>query len=141
MKSAEDIQGLEYDWLASDSEGHVALFSTAGAGHAPREFLLDTDAHDAAIDAILAGPATTTARFAPTVAPGLKNTWALVAERGLFAFDCDPNGGPYRKVAAPQLPIRIESLPAAAVEVVSRIRLAVRFEHQTSLSAEDFGEL
>lgn len=52
-KSAEEIQGLELDWLRSDADGHVALFSTAGAGFAPAEFLRDTDAHDEAIDAVL----------------------------------------------------------------------------------------
>src|SRR5262245_52257163 len=49
-KSADEILGLEFDWLASDADGHVALFSTAGGGFAPDEFLSDTDAHDRAID-------------------------------------------------------------------------------------------
>jgi hypothetical protein len=31
-KAPEEILGLEFDWLASDADGHVALFSTAG-GH------------------------------------------------------------------------------------------------------------
>ena len=121
-KSAEDIRGREFDWLAVDSDGYVALFSTAGAGYAPAEFLRDTDAHDAAIEHILALSASTKARFAPQLAPGLKNTWLLVAERGLFAFDSDPTGGPYRLVAAPELPIRITGLPnsiAATVRLVS----------------------
>ena len=80
-KSAADIQGLEFDWLGSDEVGCVALFSTAGAGCAPAEFLRDTSAHDAAIEAVLALPASTTARFAPELAPGLPNTWRVVAER------------------------------------------------------------
>ena len=73
-KSAADIQGLEFDWLGSDEVGCVALFSTAGAGCAPAEFLRDTSAHDAAIEAVLALPASTTARFAPELAPGLPHT-------------------------------------------------------------------
>lgn len=100
-KSAEEILGLEFDWLASDADGFVALFSTAGGGYAPDEFLRDTDAYDAAIDVVLGSPASTVARFAPELPPGLKNTWRMVAERGLFAFDSDPHGGPYRMVAAP----------------------------------------
>ena len=64
------IRGFEYDWLASDGNEHVALFSTAGGGYAPDELRADTDAFDAAISAILAMPPTTTARFAPKVAAG-----------------------------------------------------------------------
>jgi len=139
-KSADDIKGLEYDWLGSDEDGHVALFSTAGAGYAPAEFLRDTDAHAAAIEAILALPASTTARFAPTVGPGCVNDWKLMAERGLYAFDSTPNGGPYRLVAAPAAPIRIDSLPAAAADVVLRLRLGLRFELATVITADHLRE-
>src|SRR4051794_13176045 len=101
-KSAEEILGFEFDWLASDAEGHVALFSTAGGGYAPPTFLRDVQAYDDAIDAILAAPASTSTRLAPELPPHCTNTWRLVAERGLFAFDSDVHGGSYRLVAAPQ---------------------------------------
>ena len=104
MKSADEIRGREYDWLARDDDGHVALFSTAGAGYAPVEFLWNTEAHDRAIQAILALPASTAARLAPELAANLENTWKLVAERGLFAFDCDPNGGPTAWSQSPWIP-------------------------------------
>ena len=55
-KLAAEIDGLKYDWLASDTDGHIGLFSTAGAGYAPEEFLRDTDAHDVAIGELLATP-------------------------------------------------------------------------------------
>lgn len=125
-KAPADILGLEYDWLGSDGNGCVALFSTAGAGYAPKAFLRDTDAHDVAIQAILALPATTEAKFAPDLAPGLINTWRLVAERGLYAYDCDPNGGPYRLVAAPAVPARVDSLPPAVANIA--VRCSLRFE-------------
>ena len=51
-KSASEIVGLEFDWLACDADGHVGFFSTAGGGCAPEAFLRDTDAFDAAIEAI-----------------------------------------------------------------------------------------
>ena len=130
-KSPADIQGMEYDWLGSDLGGCIALFSTAGAGYAPTEFLRDTDAHDSAIQAVLALPATTEARFFPHVAPGLVNTWRLVAERGLYAYDCDPNGGPYRLVAAPVVPAKADTLPPAVADVATKVRCPMRFETQT----------
>jgi hypothetical protein len=125
--SADEIQGFEFDWLASDNDGHVALFSTGGAGYAPDEFLRDTEAHHAAIDAILALPTSTVATFAPDVPAHLVNTWRLVAERGLYAFDCDPCGGPYELVAAPAAPIRADALPFAIAKIVGGIRVRLGF--------------
>jgi hypothetical protein len=58
--------------------------------------------HDEAIEAILARPAVTTARFAPDFPPDVVNIWRLAAERGLFAYDGELNGGPYRLNAAPE---------------------------------------
>ncbi|RKG76654.1 hypothetical protein D7W79_17330 [Corallococcus exercitus] len=43
-KTAKDISGYEFDWLACDGAGHVGFFSTAGGGHAPEAFLRDTEA-------------------------------------------------------------------------------------------------
>ena len=134
----EDVQGLEYDWLATDANGCVALFSTAGGGYAPAPFLEGTQAHDQAIATVLAGPPVTVAAFAPAIPPSLENTWQRAAERGLFAYDADPNGGPYRLVAAPQAPVRVEDLPAAVAAVARGNTLAgVSFAAARRLTRED----
>lgn len=136
-KTADDIAGLEFDWLASDADGAVGFFSTAGGGYAPDEFLRDTDAHDQAIEVILARPACTEARSEPEVAAGLPNTWRLMAERGVFAFDSDPNGGPYRLVAVPRDPIRVADLPERAASVARRIVFrTLRFSTSQELTAD-----
>jgi hypothetical protein len=120
-KTAQDIDGFEYDWVATDRDGHVALFTTAGGGYAPKQFLLDVDAHDAAIAALLGAPATTDALFAPVLGAGLDNTWKFIAERGIYAFDSDPNGGPYRLVSAPRRAVKLAELPP----LVSRIAVVL----------------
>lgn len=136
-KSAEEIAGLEYDWLARDAEGHVALFSTAGGGYAPSRFLHDTDAHDAAIDAIVALPPSTEVERAPELPPHLDNRWRSVAERGLFAFDSDPNGGAYRLVAIPMNAARIGELDALFPWVENLVALRyLRFAEQPVVSTE-----
>jgi hypothetical protein len=129
------ILGLEFDWLAVDSESHVAFFSTAGAGYAPAAFVEDTEAHSRAIDEILTMPVRTKALCERELAPGLVNTWRLVAERGVFAFDSDPLGGPYRLIARPDVPVRLAELPAAVAEVVQGVTLrTVRFDEARELS-------
>jgi hypothetical protein len=128
-KSPADVLGLEYDWLGMDATSRVALFSTAGGSHAPPAFLLDPDAHERAIDAVLAMPPCTTARFAPELPPNRVNTWKLAAERGLFAYDGDVHGGPYRLVAAPWVPVQFDQLPAGVRLVVQGLRFSrIRFE-------------
>jgi len=129
-----DVLGFEYDWLGCDTNGHVALFSTAGAGYAPEAFLCDVEAHDAAIQCILELPVTIEARFFPDIGPGCINTWRLVAERGLYAYDCNPNGGPYVLVAAPRVAVTANMLPAEVAEVATKVRCPVRFERQTVIT-------
>jgi hypothetical protein len=123
MTAKKDVHGYEYDWLAVDGEGLVGFFSTAGGGYAPEAYLQDIDAFDAAIDAILRLPATTEATCSREMPMGLVNTWRIMAERGLYSFDSDPLGGPYRLVAAPLKPMLLESLPAIVGVAVRRVTL------------------
>ena len=139
-KSAVEVQGFEYDWLACDAAGHVALFSTAGAGYAPPEFLADVELLDAAISELLARPISTEVTHVRAVAKGLPNTWGEVAKRGVFAFDSDPLGAPYSLVARPVHPILVHELPASIAAVVSRVRLeSLQFETARTIPTSDLG--
>jgi len=79
----EDIEGLEYDWLAVDADGFVGFFSTAGAGYVPSAFLRNVDAFDGAISAVLELPARSDAHCTRELPAGLTNTWRLVAESAI----------------------------------------------------------
>ncbi|NPC72863.1 hypothetical protein D7Y27_26440 [Corallococcus sp. AB004] len=122
-KTARDISGYEFDWIACDGVGHVGFFSTAGGGYAPEAFLQDTDAHETAIEAILALPGSTDGQTETQTLSPFHHTWQLMAARGVFAFDADPNGGPYRLEAAPANPIRVTDLPGPVATVARRITL------------------
>lgn len=136
-KTAEELLGFEYDWIASDADAHVALFTTAGGGFTPKALLQDVDDHEGAIESILSRPTTTTARIAPELAPHLENTWRAAAEHGLFAFDADANGGPYRLVAAPAQPITVADLPSRAARTAETAALTrLRFATSITISKE-----
>jgi len=127
--------GLDFDWLASDAEGFVALFSSGGGEIPPDAVLRDMDAQVRALEALLAAPASTRAVFAPT-APA-DNRWRGVAERGLFVYRCGPEGGPYRLAAAPETPVRALELPAGPALLVQVLRFGqLRFRHIHSVTAD-----
>jgi len=115
------ISGYEYDWLGSDADGRVALFSTAGFGFAPDSCLERGHDHEDAIALILLSKPSTPARFAPQIAAGLENTWRLMAERGLYAFDWDHAKDRYTLVAPPEIPVGLAALPIDAAMVARRI--------------------
>jgi hypothetical protein len=121
--SADDLRGLEFDWLAVDADGHVAFLSTAGGGLVPAG--VDPDAHDAALEAILSAPMRAPAAIAPDLGADLPNPWREMAERGVFGFDSSPVGGPYRKVAAPSRPVLLADLPLSMAAVA--VALGVSF--------------
>jgi hypothetical protein len=122
-KSATELLGWEFDWLGCDVDDHVALFSTAGGGYVPDEVLRDTDAHGEAIDAILGRSAAINAQFVPKLGFDCTDIWKNVAERGLFVFDADVNGGPYSLIAAPLVAVRVGQLPAIVGELLRRVAL------------------
>ena len=139
-KTRNDILGLEYDWLAVDQEGHVALFSTAGGGRAPQAVLEDTDVHDAGLDALMALEPHSSLRFGRELKVGLKNTWNEAARRGVFAFDSDPHGAPYQLVAAPKHPILLHEAPGPTAIAAGAVKLPhLRFTEMEQAETTDVG--
>ncbi len=84
-------EGLEYDWLGTDAEGHVALFTTAGGGLVPLGY--DPHDDDDAIEAAAESPTTSGATLAPTLGPDCRNLWRELAERGLHGFGASSTSG------------------------------------------------
>jgi len=130
------VRGFDYEWLASDALSHVGFFSTAGGGYVPEVCLEDVEAYDAAVEAILSMEAST--RYAPQVER--IDTWQRMAQRGVFAYDADYFGGPYRIVATPEHPIRLDALPVAVASVARRLTLShLRFSEMSEIEAELLG--
>lgn len=130
--SATDVLGFEYDWLARDADGYVALFCTAGGGYAPPGLLDDPDAHHAACEAALAMPQTTSGTLADE---DHQRVWLGMVERGAYVFDADSFGGDYRRIGAPNHPLNIDAFPAAVREVAIVIA-DLRFASAPSVASE-----
>jgi hypothetical protein len=128
-------RGLEFDWLASDAEGCVALFASAGGEMPPDAVLRDLDAHVRALGDLLAAPAFTRPLFAPSGAG--EGRWRAAAERGLFVYRCSLRGGPYRLAAAPETPVRALHLAVGPGLLVQALRFSqLRFRHIQSVAPD-----
>lgn len=64
-----------------------------------------------AVEAAERLPVTTTVQDPPVGADDYSE-WLIKVERGLFAYDWRDTYGPYRLVARPRLPIRIDAAPS-----------------------------
>ena len=100
----QELEGREFDWYAIDTEGNLALFSTAGEGFIPEYILNHFTKHDEISDSL----------ESPNW--GSNEVFFDYGKLGFYVFDWDLPGGPYRKQCEPtkkmeeQLKFRILSL-------------------------------
>jgi hypothetical protein len=100
-----DLVGIEFDWFATDSDGNLALFATAGEGFLP-ESVADYHADHSSLSDSLPAPRT-----------GTPEVWKDYAALGLYVFDWALPSGPYEMRASPscavnhELKARIMAIP------------------------------
>jgi hypothetical protein len=134
------FSNLEFDWLACDADGFVAMFSSAGFGAVPEESAVAPEALDAALDRIEALPVTGEA----TSIGGTTNPddWIAAAERGFFAFDWAHMRDRYELEALPSKPIHIDEIPDVVIrDITPRVRIPVRFSQLRWVDWDDDGQL
>jgi hypothetical protein len=123
-RDPDSILGTDHDWLACDRAGFVAGFWSAGGRLIPEAIHDVLDAHWDAVQEILKLPT-------DVHTPGDE-----LAARGVFVFDSSFFDDPYRVMAAPVRPRRLDELPATVAEVAR----AVRFMELTFLELAQFPE-
>ncbi|MBL8519262.1 MAG: hypothetical protein JNK75_01200 [Betaproteobacteria bacterium] len=121
MSTHPAIQGIEFDWFASDRSGNIALFSTAGAGFVPEGVISSREEHQSISDSF------------ETPHWGSENIWDDYAQLGIFVFDWALNGGPYMLARAPTKTIS-EQLSAKLRSISFLPKLKVDFQSCTSIS-------
>lgn len=89
MDNPREIEGMEFDWFATDELGQFALFATAGAGPLPQLVLASIAAHDAIGEEVeISGW-------------GTNDVWQSYSRAGLYAYDWSSTKGRYLRVAEP----------------------------------------
>lgn len=135
--SDEEEVTRDWDWYAVDEFGVIGHFTTAGFRKLPAVIKGDFEAAEKCIHYFDEAQA----RSAYSVSGDLEKevgafkgdqerqrylqSFAQMAERGLFSFDTKPLGsGPgwYYLVASPRHPLHIDELPPEIAELVCRVR-------------------
>jgi hypothetical protein len=110
--------GTDCAWLATDSEGNLAAFVTAGLGPIPREVLRGPIDIEALEDRLLELPYVASATLHVELPD--PSAFQELSQRGLFVYDWQDiqrvtveQTNAYELVASPSVRVRLEHLPDA----------------------------
>ena len=89
MTSVGELAGGEFDWFATDANGAIAIFATAGAGFIPQAVVDYHSEHTNLVETI------------ETPNWGTSAVWADYLQHGLFVYDWKLHPGSYKRVGEP----------------------------------------
>ncbi|WP_165253251.1 hypothetical protein [Paludisphaera soli] len=137
--------GLDYAWLATDAEGHVARFTNAGQGPIPKAVLADRRASDQAEALTMALPERGDSLM--LVAMPRPDDFVAVACRGLFAYDWQDahrQAGRihrYELISRPTVPVTVEELVGELATLIGKVKFrSIRFAESPAIAVDDHGE-
>lgn len=110
LQRAQPCWGFEFDWLGTDRNGHVALFTTVGYGAVPVNVNLHADDADHAIEHLARLPLTGQADQIVTPKPGRDSADWHAFSPLFYAYDWNLWPGPYIRLSAPSAPITDQAL-------------------------------
>jgi hypothetical protein len=134
--ASSPLAGLDFSWLAVDADGHVAWLVTFGSAVVPR-WVEERSGDFASAEDALAGLPETGGCTASETSPSVEQ-WLGAARRGVFAFDWSVYRGPYRVLAAPTQPLKVDDLPDELARLARRTRFAgLCFRERRVLELQD----
>ena len=123
MTDSRVITGIEFDWFATDRDGHIALFATAGSGPTPASVLALVEAHAFVGDSV------------EIEGWGTKSVWESYARVGLYAYDWSDSQGLYVRQAEPAAPLA-NNVATAVASIRNVPRLASLFSQATAIAPD-----
>jgi hypothetical protein len=135
----DDVAGREWDFLATDRDGSVALITSAGYGPIPQAVL----SHGVSVEAAVAGLQTQLPVISESLGrreqdlSGDYSDWFEASKRGLYTYDWHVHGGPYEQVSAPSVRLRAEDLTPEIGYAAGLLRLPVLFAETAQLSLDE----
>ena len=144
--SEDDVYGMDWDWFASDRDGHVAHFTTAGMRPLPESVRSSREQLEQ-----LSSYFTDRApiRGSALLTPGLDRrrgafnkpvNWSCflhMAARGLYSYNTElihSADAEYYLVATPDQPLALDDLPEGVRYAVRRTVLSISFATATRIA-------
>ena len=134
VDSRADLWGWEWDFLAVDPVGHVAVLSSAGYGPIPAHVLEVRDAVERAVAIINSMPATRRSVHNHHRRDGDYSDWYASSARGFYTYDWHHHHGPYELISSPAEPLIIATLPAAVRSAASILTIPHPFAGLATLT-------
>ena len=135
----DDVMGREWDFLAIDRDGSVALITSAGYGPIPGAVL----SHGKSVEAVVAGLRTQLPVIGESLdrreqdPSGDYSDWFEASKRGLYTYDWHVHGGPYEQVSVPSVKLRADDLTPEIGYAAGLLRLPVLFAETAQLSLDE----
>jgi hypothetical protein len=129
MKKRSDFVGTELDWFAVDSDGFVALMSSAGYGPIP-DCVFERFDDQRRIEQFLA------LLVGERLMADWKRMILSLSASGVFVYDWQHWDGPYRRQGVPSAPQRLDELDIPAELRASFAVVPERFSASATLRPE-----
>ncbi|MGV3755076.1 MAG: hypothetical protein ACO1QS_06815 [Verrucomicrobiota bacterium] len=131
MKKRSDYQGLEFDWFAVDSDGFIALMSSAGFGPIPDGVFERFDGQQNIEDFL-------SRHIGSRTSDDLLRIQRSLALAGVFTYDWKHWDGPYLRFAVPPQPKRFDELGITADLKDAFVSVPERFCASAELRPETY---
>jgi hypothetical protein len=138
--------GFDWAWLATDKDGHVAVFTTAGCGPIPVDHL--NSSHDTFEFDVEREISRLAERCSAKMLVDLPrpDSFVTLAQRGFFTFDWfdihrseQESTKMYEAMAVPAEPILISSLPEKIAVIATQLSFSgTSFIDETSIDVQHF---
>lgn len=123
MTRTHPREGTEFDWIAADIDGKIALMSTAGYGNCPTNESEWMERMDNLVERILA--------FSEPPTNDLLTTRTV---KGPIIYDWQHWQGPYMRIHIPGFIIETSELTAIGIETEMLPRIQCRFVETEKIS-------
>jgi hypothetical protein len=124
MEVSSELEGIDFEWFATDLVGNLALFVSAGGGYVPQACYHSADA----IESV--------SRKIPTPHMGSGLLWSDYGAAGLYVYDWTWPDGPYGLIQYPTATISSD-LRQAILQLPALPKIGSEFDNTKWVEQSD----
>lgn len=125
--SRDDLYGVDWDFLALDRDGQIALISSTGYGQIPPRVLDQAALVEDAVERSSALPVIGEPINRVPDRTGDYSSWFERSVRGFYTYDWSVYHGPYRALSAPTVALEVSAADPMIAQAASLLELQFSF--------------